>query len=150
MSEAENSTFNKNSLNDKVTVGLDGGDILEFNPMAEKKYRVSGCPKLMSLIENFKKNFGADPKNWLLPEGNDHSAILLREFILRVQNKWQEPYAHAEICHCRQVSTKTVDQSIMMGCHTMDSIRRSTSANTACGACMPDIESLLATRLQKK
>lgn len=81
-------------------------------------------------------------------DGSDHVSILLRELILKLQNRFQLPYQEAELCHCRAVPTDVVDRAIVGGCHTTNSVARATSAGTSCGTCKPDTDSLISYRLK--
>lgn len=80
-------------------------------------------------------------------DGKDHVSILLRELVLKLQNRFQLPYHESEICHCRAVPTAVVDRAIVGGCHSTGAVARTTSAGTSCGTCRPDTESLIAYRL---
>lgn len=102
----------------------------------------AGCRQLLSRLVALGKN----PNEWPLPEGGDHSALLLRELILKIQGHWQFPYPHAEVCHCRAISTEAVDQAILSGAHSPEEVSIITTASTACGTCRPDIISILSYR----
>lgn len=80
-------------------------------------------------------------------DGKDHVSILLRELVLKLQNRFQLPYQEAELCHCRAVPTAVVDRAIVGGCHSTLSVARTTSAGTSCGTCKLDTELLIAYRL---
>ncbi|MCB0386481.1 MAG: (2Fe-2S)-binding protein, partial [Bdellovibrionales bacterium] len=84
-----------------------------------------------------------------LPEGSSTGAMLLREVILKAQGKWQYPYEHEELCHCRVVATSKVDAAILTGAHDPRDVSKQTSASTACGTCRPDVEAIIAYRLGK-
>jgi bacterioferritin-associated ferredoxin len=81
-------------------------------------------------------------------DGRDHISILLRELILKLQNRFQLPFEEAELCHCRVVPTDVVDRAIIGGCHTTSSVARATSAGTSCGTCKPDTDRLISYRLK--
>ena len=80
-------------------------------------------------------------------DGKDHVSILLRELVLKLQDRFHLPYQDAELCHCRAVPTDVVDRAIIGGCHTPQAVARTTSAGTSCGTCRPDTELLIAYRL---
>ena len=82
-----------------------------------------------------------------MPKGNSHSDLLLRELILKARGEWNFPYKEDELCHCRAVTTKRIDQSIIAGAHTMEQIRKATSASTGCGTCWPQIEKIIKYRV---
>lgn len=81
-------------------------------------------------------------------DGKDHVSILLRELVLKLQNRFCLPYQEAELCHCRAVPTAVVDRAIVGGCHSTMAVARTTSAGTSCGTCKLDTELLLAFRLK--
>ena len=103
----------------------------------------SACLGLIRQLQSTKKLV----KDWDLPKGNSHSEILLRELILRARGAWKFPYADQELCHCRAVTTRRVDQAIIAGAHTMEQIRRATSATTGCGTCWDHIEKIIKYRI---
>ena len=48
------------------------------------------------------------------------------------------------ICVCKQVGVNTINNAMQQqSCHSVDRIQQCTSAGTACGSCIPDIENLL-------
>jgi len=124
--------------------GRDRLEVLSLNPFQMK---VIGCSALVQKLQEMKKAGGAIPTKWSLPTGTDHVSLLIKELILKLQGKWQHPYQHEEVCHCRNVSLETVEQAIFNGAHTPDMVSRWTSASTACGTCRPDVEKILKYRL---
>ncbi|MES3038611.1 MAG: (2Fe-2S)-binding protein [Bdellovibrionota bacterium] len=134
-----------------VRVELDGQDELVFEAKADGKFRISviGCSHLMEKVKTLRSKNGTDPRKWEVPNGDHHSDLLLREFILRCQGKWQFPYAHDEVCHCRMISTKIVDQAIIRGAHTPEAVSLQTSASTACGTCRPEVYKIINYRLNR-
>lgn len=129
---------------------LDGRDTLEiFDEGGVTRHRVVGCEALLELVQALRARHGDDPVKWDLPSGDSHTELLVREFILRARGQWALPYGHDEICHCRMVQTRVVDQAIVAGAHSTDAVSRATSASTACGTCRPDVEKILRYRLAK-
>lgn len=84
----------------------------------------------------------------MAPSGNSIAAMMLHEGISRLQGKWNPPIPDEEICHCRNVLFKTIDQAIVAGAHTSEKVSAWTSASTACGTCRPSVESHLRFRLR--
>lgn len=133
-----------------LRVELNGCDVLEVrDENGSEKRTASGCSEMRALVRELRAQHGDDPRRWPEPVGNGHHQILLREFIAKLNGTWQEPYKHEEICHCRMVALKTVDQAIVAGAHTIEKVRARTSANTACGTCREDIESVISNRLRR-
>lgn len=129
---------------------LDGRDLLEiFEENGKIRRRAIGCEALLSLVAELRARDGDDPAKWTLPEGPGHAEILVREFILRARGEWAFPYPHDELCHCRMIPARVVDQAIIAGAHTPEAVSRATSASTACGTCRPDVEKILEYRLRK-
>ncbi len=137
-----------------IVVELDGCDRLELIQQTHQEtgkdsLKVIGCSRLLQLLLSLKTQFGSDVKTWTLPEGSSHEFLLVRELILKATNQWKPPYVHEELCHCRAISTHTVDQAILQGAHTPEIVTRRTSASSACGTCRPDVEKIIAYRLNK-
>jgi bacterioferritin-associated ferredoxin len=107
-----------------------------------------GCRATLQLMAEWRPKLVGKLEALPLPEGNEHSAIMLRELLLKAQGRWAFPYAEDEICHCRMVPTSKVDAAIVSGCLTIDEIKRGTSASTSCGACRTDIENIIEYRLR--
>ena len=130
----------------KLSVGLPGRDIISlefeldgYNLKAAKLSGV-GCTKLLDLLVQWRPKFNGDIRQVALPQNDDHSSLLLRELILQAQNKWSPPYQEEELCHCRAIPTENVNNAILSGCHTPESVSKKTSASTACGTCRPNVE----------
>ena len=142
----------------KIKVELEGRDYIEVEcegdnpqaPGAVKKVRMLGCTDFMSMMQTLRKNFGVDISKWPVPQGHDHSSLLLKEMILKLRGEWAFPYAEDELCHCRTVPTHTVDQAIIAGAHSPEIVTRQTSASTACGTCRPEVQKIIDYRLGKK
>ncbi|MFN7454520.1 MAG: (2Fe-2S)-binding protein [Pseudobdellovibrionaceae bacterium] len=126
----------------KAVVQLESQDRIEV--LANQKLSVKGCHELRDLILGFKSNHGDQWKTWPPPQGQTHSEILLRQFLLEQRGEWNPPYTHEEICHCRAVPTREVEKAIIMGAHTTQKVSRWTSASTACGTCRPDVEKMIS------
>lgn len=105
-----------------------------------------GCTELLALMVEWRPQLRGSLDSLPQPNGHGHAAMLLRELLLKAQDRWQPPYQDEEICHCRAVPTVKVDAAIISGCHDINSIKRATSASTSCGTCLPDIEGLLHYR----
>lgn len=140
-----------NSINIPILVELDGCDRLELAfENGKSSLKVIGCSKLLQLLSELKTKNGNDVKLWSMPEGASHEILLVRELILKTRGEWNYPYAHEELCHCRAIRTHVVDQAILLGAHTPEVVTRRTSASSACGTCRPDVEKIIAYRLNKK
>ncbi len=74
--------------------------------------------------------------------GQNHAIYIIREFILKAQNKWI--YAEdIEICHCRKVTQTQILNSLYLGSNTPYLVMQKTKAGSGCGQCVQDIEKLL-------
>jgi bacterioferritin-associated ferredoxin len=132
-----------------ICVEIPGRDRIEYDAKNPQVLKVIGCSQLQELIRALQST-GGDVATWKIPQGNSHSDLLVRELILRARGEWEFPVQEAETCHCRAVPTNTIDQAIVCGAHSIDKVRRLTSANTACGTCFPEVEKILNYRLAKK
>lgn len=106
-----------------------------------------GCLDFLEFSQDMKKQLQGSVKDLKPPQQNDHSSMIWREVILQIQEQWDLPVKQEELCHCRKVSTKRVDRSIVYGAHNMEEIRKRTSANTGCGTCKQDVEDLIHYRM---
>lgn len=132
----------------KVRAELDNRDWIEITEESgHKSLRASGCSQLLQLLEEFKRKHGQELDKWSYPQGTSHAELLLKEALQKMRGEFHFPYTHEEICHCRAVATHTVDQAILSGCHSIEAVRKTTSANTACGTCHADIDQVLKFRL---
>lgn len=131
-----------------IVVELDGRDRIEVD-LSAAPVRVSfiGCSELIARLQTLHRSEGPDPRQWTLPAGEDHVSLLLREVILKSRGEWKFPYKDDELCHCRSIPTKTVDQAIVAGAHTPEAVTRQTSASSACGTCRPDVQNIINYRL---
>jgi bacterioferritin-associated ferredoxin len=132
-----------------ICVEIPGRDRIEYDAKNPQSLKVIGCFQLQALIRTLQST-GSDVAKWKIPLGDSHSDLLVRELILRSRGEWEFPVQEAETCHCRAVPTHTIDQAIICGAHSIDKVRRLTSANTACGTCFPEVEKILNYRLVKK
>ena len=134
---------------EKFFVEIPGQDSIEIEVQNQKlqSLKVIACTELLELLQSYKSFKNTPLSEWPMPEGNKHSHLLLKELLLKAQGKWQHPYPHTELCHCRKILTETVDAAIIRGAHTTDSVSRLTSASTACGTCRPHVQDLIDFRL---
>lgn len=135
-------------LNMKIRAELDGRDFIETED--EKNISFLGCSQFINLVKQMRALHGNNVKTWPVPQGTDHSSLLIKEFILKMNGQWSFPYAHEELCHCRAVSAHKVDQAIIAGAHTPEVVTRLTSASSACGVCRAEVEKIINYRLRKK
>jgi bacterioferritin-associated ferredoxin len=137
-----------------VAVHLHGRDRLHLHlqvragEIVAASLKGSGCPALLKLMLETRAKLIGPLHSLPLPTGTDHSAILMRELLLRARGEWLPPYTEKEICHCRAVSLEKVDHAIVCGAHTAATIARKTSAGTSCGTCRSDTEAMIAYRLK--
>lgn len=142
----------------KIKVELEGRDFIEvecegqdsLQPGSVKSVSILGCANFMDMMQKMRKSFGADISKWPLPEATDHGSLLLKEMILKLRGQWNYPYSEDEVCHCRNISTKTIDQAVIAGAHTPEVVTRQTSASTACGTCRPEVQKIIDYRLGRK
>lgn len=131
-----------------VEVNIEGRDQIRFEKLDDQnKITFIGCQEFTHLIKSYRTQFGNDIFKWPLPSGQTHSEMVIREFIQKLKGTWEYPYQDEELCHCRHVKTKTVDQAILNGAHTHELASRWTGCSTACGTCKPDVEKIIKYRL---
>ena len=129
-------------------VELPGRDWIEVTgPVGARRLQFVGCAKLLHLMQQMRSHHGTDPALWPLPTGQGHHELLVRELILKMQGRWQHPFPHVEVCHCRNVSLERVEEAILNGAHTPEMVSRWTSASTSCGTCRPDVARIIRFRL---
>jgi bacterioferritin-associated ferredoxin len=130
--------------------------------LTDIKFETTGCQKFLNQLDTLRGMLLKLPeseRNVLQPtpkvaeifssfSQQDHSAILIRELVLRLRDQFQLPYKEAELCHCRAVPTQVVDRAIVAGAHTVQAVARVTSAGTSCGTCKLDTELLIEYRLR--
>ena len=131
-----------------LIVEFKGRDRLEVTSLKPFKMKIIGCESLHAKLQELKKSQGVDLSQWPLQSEKDHVSLLINELILKLQNKWNHPYPHEEVCHCRVVSLETVEQAILNGADTPEMVSKWTMASTACGTCRPDVEKILNFRLK--
>lgn len=107
-----------------------------------------GGPDFLRRLAAFRLQLTGPLAQVQMPNGRDVASLMFCELILRARGEFHYPYADSELCHCRAVPTKKVDDAILTGAHTPLKVSRLTSASTACGTCRPDVESILKFRLQ--
>jgi NAD(P)H-nitrite reductase large subunit len=103
---------------------------------------ILGCEELRSRIEQIFQEQGPNIKTWVVT-GKSHGDLLMKKMLFQL-NQVKGPYPDEEVCHCRSVSLETIEQSLFNGAHSVQAIRRTTTANTACGSCQGDVEAILA------
>ncbi len=133
-----------------LVVELQGRDRLEVTSLDPFKMQVIGCESLHQKLNLMKQSQGSDVSKWTLQTDQNHVSLLINELILKLQNKWNHPYPHEEVCHCRTVSLETVEQAIMNGAQTPEMVSKWTMASTACGTCRIDVEKILKFRFQNE
>ncbi|MNK07847.1 BFD-like [2Fe-2S] binding domain protein [compost metagenome] len=142
----------------KIKAELAGRDFIEVECEGENpkspgkvlKVTMVGCTEFLDLMQKMRRHFGVDIAKWPLPEGDDHSSILLREMVMKLRGEWKFPYGEEELCHCRTVEAQIVDQAVIAGAHSTDKVTRQTSASSACGTCRPEVQKIIDYRLNKK
>ena len=120
-----------------LTLDLDGATIKSHT------WTVIGSLNLLEKAKFLKQNFPKSISDLKAPNEKDASSLLLKELILRVKGEWSDT-EDPEICHCRKISQRTIERAILLGANTIEKVRKRTSANTGCGACMPDVQQLLS------
>lgn len=118
--------------------------------IVSSKLSGTGCSEMLELLQSTRPQLSGQLSEVPLPSGAGHAAILMRELLLRAKGQWNFPYQEEELCHCRAISTRKVDDAIIGGCHSVDAVKRATSASTSCGTCRWDIESILKCRLAER
>ncbi len=134
----------------KVTSELIGRDFIQVelnDQMEQLRVHAVVCSSFHKLLSENRQKYGNDIIHWPLPLGSQHQDLLLKELILKLQNKWDFPIKEDEICHCRSISTQRVDQAIISGAHTPEMVSRQTNASTSCGTCRADVEKIIQFRL---
>ncbi len=137
-----------------LNVSLPGRDDLNLHlqvvngEIVSHKLTGRGCTEFLKLIQSWRPKLKGQLAALVMPEGNSHSEILLREAILKAKGEWEFPYKDEELCHCRAVATSKVDAAIIGGCRSVRAIARETSAGTSCGSCRPDTEAIINYRLK--
>lgn len=119
---------------------------IEEGVINDVKMNSIGCLEFLQLSQKMKQKLKGPIAQLLPPSGTDHSSMIWREIVSKIQDEWNLPVAHEELCHCRKVTTNAVDRAIVFGAHSLDEVRKRTSANTGCGTCKNDVEQLISYR----
>lgn len=130
-----------------LIVEIKGRDCLKVTSLDPFKIEVIACHHLMQTLNDSRRSHGENIKNWPLPAGTDHSNLLIKELILKLNNKWKHVYTDDEVCHCRTISLETIELAIFHGATTAERVTQMTTASSACGTCRPDVEKILKFRL---
>ncbi len=120
----------------------------DFIELDDKNLKINGCHFLRDKIFQMTNQYGEKIENWPEQISNRHEDLLINELILKAKGTWVFPYVDLELCHCRVIQTKIVDEAIISGAQTVEKVSRITSAGTACGTCKPNIEKILKYRLK--
>lgn len=104
--------------------------------------RFIGGLALFRAMNDFKTQWGADPKKWPTFNPKNSDEVLILHFIKTLTGEKVINYSHEELCHCRMISTNDVVSSIRQGCQTISEVGRVTKAGTGCGACHKTIQTL--------
>ena len=54
------------------------------------------------------------------------------------------------VCHCMGVTNGMIKEAVEAGANTPEAVQEATGASTVCGACLEDIERLVAEFLAEK
>ncbi|OQW53639.1 MAG: hypothetical protein A4S09_06965 [Proteobacteria bacterium SG_bin7] len=139
---------------DKINVkaGFRGRDELELDAeidsgiIVSAKLRSIGCPQVLNLISDWRNRLKGSLAELSEPQGSDHASVLLRELIQKLKGTWSFPYKEEELCHCRAISTHTVDAAIVYGADNANKVAVKTSAGTGCGTCRRNTEAIIKFR----
>ncbi|MEZ4873190.1 MAG: (2Fe-2S)-binding protein [Bdellovibrionales bacterium] len=115
---------------------------------SSKVYAVGGH-EFLQKVQSFRESLQGPLESLMTPEGSDMADMLIREMVLRLKGEWSPPYTDLNICHCRAIPTAKVDQAIIYGAHTAQTVSKMTSSSTACGTCRPDVELMIKFRTGK-
>lgn len=110
------------------------------------KWSVIGRVTLLEEAQQLKNSVQGDIAKLSVPSGKSPSQLLLKQLILKIKGEWPNT-SDPELCHCRKIPQSSVERAVILGANTVDKIRQRTSANTGCGTCLPDVESILALYL---
>ena len=115
--------------------------------MLTQRIRACGSLTFLRAIALLRSSLNGPMKSIHPPKGASTSDLIIRELILRIKGEWRLPYIEAELCHCRAIPTETVEQAIIYGAHTVESVATRTTAGTACTTCRPNSEKIINYRL---
>lgn len=129
-----------------------GRDFIEMKILSsgERVVHYVGCTEFSHQVLGLKQKYGPDPEHWEFSNLGNHWDLLLKEFILKCRGGWEVVYEAKELCHCRNVTTQTIEQAILCGARTTEEVSRWTSAGTACGTCRSHVEAILKVRFLSK
>ena len=51
------------------------------------------------------------------------------------------------VCHCQNIDLETINEAIATGCKTLEEIQSKTGAGTVCGACVDEINEIIAAKI---
>lgn len=122
----------RQSLRYKGEISFDGHAVQFIGPI-----------ELEDLILEQVQKYGKNPMRWVTIKEAKPYSIFLNIFILKTQNKYDPPYKHEELCHCRLVPAIKVIESICQGNFEVAEISRTTLAGTGCGSCKKDIDDMI-------
>lgn len=125
----------------RITLELDGTTIIKHT------WHVVGSLNLITAAQQLKSSFPSSIDQLVVPQGADTATLLLKELVLKIKNQWNPGDDDPEVCHCRKISQSSIERAIVLGAHTLEKVRKRTSANTGCGACMPDVLDLISKRV---
>jgi len=128
---------------DEITITLE----MDKDSIQKATFSCSGSLAFTEFSKTMVAQLKGDIGQLELPSGTSPETIIWKEIFMKIKGQWEYPIKHEEVCHCRRVLATTIDSAIIYGAHNLDEVRKRTSANTGCGTCLPDIESLLKLRL---
>jgi len=120
---------------------LMNGDYVSFDTVSYD-LEVKGCSKLRRKVTELKM-LSSDPSHWPHSTEGDHVSLLINQLRAKAIGTWVLPYAQQEICHCRQVETRVVEELIILGAHSQQEISQRCRAGTGCGTCRTEIKKLI-------
>lgn len=112
-----------------------------------KSWKVVGSLELLRLVRDIHNQNIKYISDFKSPQGGSPSVLLLKELILKIKDEWVDGDNDLEVCHCRKVSQASIERAVILGANTIEKVRKRTSANTGCGACMVDVQSLISKRI---
>lgn len=130
----------------ELTIELDETGVIQ-----QSSFHAWGCHNLLNAASEASQQLTKNKIDALKPRaGREHWDLLVNEAFLKLQSAFEFPLKDLELCHCRKVLAKKVDEAIVLGAHTPEKVRAWTSASSGCGTCRPEIEKLLSFRLESK
>src|SRR4051812_48972953 len=102
----------------------------------EATWKAFGCDELLLAAHAAAERFKNENLNDIsLNSGISHWDILIDEIINKLKGTYKFPLEDEELCHCRKIAAKKVDESVVLGAHTPEKVRAWTSASSGCGTC---------------